>query len=43
MQVLEITANGHGTRKMCNVDKYGFPKKGGNKGWQPIKRLTRNM
>jgi 5-methylcytosine-specific restriction endonuclease McrA len=26
MQVLEITAMGHGTRKMCNVDKYGFPR-----------------
>jgi len=26
MQVLEITATGHGTRKMCNVDKYGFPR-----------------
>jgi len=26
MQVLEITAMGHGIRKMCNVDKYGFPR-----------------
>jgi 5-methylcytosine-specific restriction endonuclease McrA len=24
-QVLEITATGYGTRRMCNVDKYGFP------------------
>lgn len=32
MQVLEITAMGHGTRKMCNVDKYGFPRSQRQKG-----------
>ncbi|PNR88598.1 HNH endonuclease [Petrotoga sp. HWH.PT.55.6.1] len=26
MQVLEITAMGHGMRRICFVDKYGFPK-----------------
>jgi hypothetical protein len=26
MQVLSITAMGHGTRKMCRMDKYGFPR-----------------
>ncbi|MBN6740744.1 RRXRR domain-containing protein [Acidithiobacillus sp. MC6.1] len=25
-QVLQITANGHGSRRMCNVTKYGFPR-----------------
>ena len=24
-QILEITATGYGTRRMCNTDKYGFP------------------
>jgi 5-methylcytosine-specific restriction endonuclease McrA len=26
MQVLSITAMGHGTRQMCRMDKYGFPR-----------------
>ncbi|EGL83627.1 HNH endonuclease [Caldalkalibacillus thermarum TA2.A1] len=26
MQVLKIIAKGHGTRRMCNVDRYGFPR-----------------
>ena len=26
VQPLLITANGHGSRQICNVDKYGFPR-----------------